>query len=54
MHPITMVVRFRLDAALYEPAAPRGTGQLERPHKKGNRLPTLVQLMRAGHSALGL
>ncbi len=43
-YPITMVVRFRLDAALYEPVAPRGTGQLGRPRKKGKRLPTLAQI----------
>jgi len=34
-NPITMDVRFRLDAALYEPAPPR---------KKGQRLPSLEQV----------
>ncbi len=43
-NPITMVVRFRLDAALYELAPPRGTTQLGRPRKKGQRLPTLAQI----------
>jgi hypothetical protein len=41
-NPITMVVRFRMDAALYEPAAPRKPQQLGRTRKKGKRLPTLV------------
>ena len=42
-NPITMVVRFRMDAALYEPALPRQPGQLGRTRKKGVRLPTLTQ-----------
>lgn len=42
--PITMVVRFRLDAALYEPALSRQPGQLGRSRKKGARLPTLAQV----------
>ncbi len=41
--PICMIVRFRLDAALYEPA-PRKTGKSGRPRKKGKRLPTLEQV----------
>jgi len=41
---ITMVVRFRLDAALYEPAPPRPSGQLGRSRKKGTRLPTLAEV----------
>ncbi len=41
-NPITMVVRFRMDAALYEPAPPRQPGQKGRPRKKGARLPTLL------------
>jgi hypothetical protein len=44
-NPITMVVRFRLDAALYEPAPPRQPGQLGRTRKKGARLPTLTQVV---------
>jgi hypothetical protein len=43
-HPITMVVRFRLDAGLYDPAPPRQPGQLGRPRRKGARLPTLKQV----------
>lgn len=41
-HPITMVVRFRMDAALYAPAPPRAPNQKGRPRKKGIRLPTLL------------
>jgi len=41
---VTVVTRLRLDAALYEPAADRKKGQLGRPRKKGNRLPTLQQV----------
>jgi hypothetical protein len=39
-NPICMITRFRLDAALYEPAKPR-PGAMGRPRKKGLRLPTL-------------
>ena len=39
-NPIGMVVRFRLDAALYEPAAPRRPQQPGRTPSKGKRLPT--------------
>lgn len=41
--PIIMVVSFRLDAALYEPAPPRQPKQKGAPRKKGKRLPTLAQ-----------
>src|SRR2546423_630068 len=41
-NPITIVTRLRLDAALYAPAPPRRPGQLGRPRKKGQRLPTLA------------
>jgi hypothetical protein len=41
-NPITMVVRFRMDAALYEPPPPRRPGQRGRSRKKGVRLPTLL------------
>ena len=44
-NPICMVTRFRLDAALYEPAAERKPGQKGRPRKKGARLPKLEQLL---------
>ena len=40
--PVTFVTRLRLDAALYEPAPPRRTGQLGRPRLKGERLPNLA------------
>jgi len=43
--PICMVTRFRLDAALYEPAPERKPGQKGRPRKKGARLPTLEQVL---------
>jgi hypothetical protein len=39
-----MITRLRLDAALFEPAPPR-TGQRGRPRKKGQRLPTLQQVL---------
>ena len=39
--PITFITRLRLDAALYEPAAPRKPGQMGRPRLKGSRLPNL-------------
>jgi len=42
--PICMIVRFRLDAALYQPAPERKEGQRGRPRKKGKRLPTLEQV----------
>ena len=41
---ICLIVRFRLDAALYEPAPKRRPGQRGRPRVKGKRLPTLEQL----------
>lgn len=43
--PITLIARFRLDAALYEPAPERKPGQKGRPRKKGHRLPTLQQVL---------
>ena len=44
MHLIIMVTRFRLDAALYEPAPCRAAGQKGRPRKQGPRKPTLHQI----------
>jgi hypothetical protein len=44
-YPICMVTRFRLDAALYEPAPPRQPRQNGRPRLKGARLPTLAQVL---------
>lgn len=49
--PITMVVRFRLDAALYEPARPRQPKQKGRTRKKGKRLPTLEQRLESKKTA---
>jgi DDE superfamily endonuclease len=40
-NPIAFITRLRLDAALYEPAAPRKPGQMGRPRLKGSRLPNL-------------
>lgn len=42
--PITMVVPFRMDAALYTPAPPRLPKQQDRPREKGKRLPTLLKV----------
>jgi len=44
INPIAMIVRFRLDAALYEPAPPSKTGKRGRPRLKGKRLPTLKEV----------
>ena len=44
-HPICMITRLRLDAALYEPAPPRLPGQIGRPRLKGARLPTLQHIV---------
>ena len=41
---ICLIVRFRLDAALYKPAPKRKPGTKGRPRKKGERLPTLEQV----------
>jgi hypothetical protein len=43
-NPIAMIVRFRLDAALYEPAFTSKTGKPGRPRLKGKRLPTLEEV----------
>lgn len=43
-HPVTMITRLRLDAALYQPAPPC-SGQVGRPRKKGKRLPTLQTIL---------
>ena len=42
-NPICMITRFRMDAALYEPAQP-APGKMGRPRKKGQRLPTLEKV----------
>ena len=41
-NPVIMITRLRLDAALYDPAPPRGPGAKGRPRKKGARQPTLA------------
>jgi hypothetical protein len=41
---LCVIVRFRLDAALYAPAPKRKPGTNGRPRKKGERLPTLKQV----------
>ena len=49
-NPICMITRFRLDAALYEPAPVRQPGQKGRPRKKGSRLPTLEKVLKDAHT----
>jgi hypothetical protein len=39
-HPVIMITRLRLDAALYDPAPPRQKGTNGRPRLKGKRQPT--------------
>jgi hypothetical protein len=41
-HPVTVITRLRLDAALYDPAPPREPGTIGRPRLKGERQPTLA------------
>jgi DDE superfamily endonuclease len=47
--PVAMIVRFRMDAALYEPAQNKA-GQRGRPRKKGRRLPTLAKVAADPHT----
>lgn len=42
---VVVVTRLRLDAALYEPAPPRQPGQVGRPRRKGERLPSLKEVL---------
>jgi hypothetical protein len=42
-HPITVITRLRLDAALYDPAPERLPGTNGRPPVKGERQPTLAE-----------
>ena len=42
---VTCVTRLRLDAALYRPAPPRPPGTVGRPRTKGERLPTLAEVL---------
>jgi hypothetical protein len=48
-NPICMITRFRLDAALYEPAQ-LAPGKIGRPRKKGQRLPTLETIAEDKHT----
>lgn len=48
-NPICMITRFRMDAALYEPAQP-APGKIGRPRKKGQRLPTLENVAADKHT----
>jgi hypothetical protein len=48
-NPICMITRFRMDAALYEPAQP-APGKIGRPRKKGQRLPTLENVATDKHT----
>jgi hypothetical protein len=48
-NPVCMITRFRLDAALYEPAKNR-PGAIGRPRKKGKRLPTLETVAQDKHT----
>jgi hypothetical protein len=48
-NPVAMIVRFRMDAALYEPAKNK-PGQIGRPRKKGQRLPTLEKVADDKHT----
>jgi hypothetical protein len=48
-NPICMITRFRMDAALYEPAKAK-PGKVGRPRKKGKRLPTLEQVAQDKHT----
>ena len=50
-HPITLIARFRLDAALYAPAPKCRSGRKGRPRKKGKRLPTLEQVLKDAHTS---
>jgi hypothetical protein len=50
-HPITLIARFRLDAALYAPAPKPKPGKKGRPRKKGERLPTLEQVLKDAHTS---
>jgi DDE superfamily endonuclease len=42
-HPVGVITRLRLDAALYDPAPARPPGTVGRPRKKGARQPTLAE-----------
>src|SRR6266540_259344 len=42
-NPVCMITRFRMDAALYQPAQPREPGKKGAPRKKGERQPSLAE-----------
>lgn len=44
-HPVTLVTRLRLDAALYAPPGPQPTSKRGPKPKKGKRLPSLKQML---------
>jgi hypothetical protein len=46
-HPVVVITRLRLDAALYDPAPARPPGTVGRPRKKGARQPTLAERLHA-------
>ena len=50
---VTHIARLRLDAATYEPATPRRTGQNGRPPPKGQRLPPPKSPIAPSRSVLG-
>jgi hypothetical protein len=45
VHPVHIITRLRLDAALYEPPPIRQPKQMGRPRIKGKRLPTLTTVL---------
>jgi hypothetical protein len=53
-HPVTVITRLRLDAALYEKAPPREKGTRGAPRKKGARLPTLAEILCDSETAWAL
>ena len=46
-NPVVVITRWRLDAALYDPAPARPPGTVGRPRKKGQRQPTLAERLQA-------
>src|SRR2546423_408040 len=50
-HPVGVITRLRLDAALYDPAPPRPPGTVGRPRRKGARQPTLAERLQDPQTA---
>src|SRR3954467_9767150 len=50
-HPVVVITRLRLDAALYDPAPDRAAGTVGRPRKKGARQPTLAERLQGSQTA---